>query len=122
MSDVRTGGGLRRVRVELADGFNFVGTVQREYRDSHGRRRIEVEDTRGKVRDVRLNRPSVSVRELGDGGAVGVDCRSRQSTASAESDSPRSRCGGQSAGDESGESLQEQLRAAYRDSVGGGSG
>ena len=93
MSAGRDGVGLRRVQVELADGFNFVGTVRREYHDSHGRRRIIVEDTQGEERDVGLWRPSVSITEL-DGRATGSD---------------------------RGRSLQEQLAEAYRDRQGGGS-
>ena len=55
---------LRRVRVELADGFNFAGTVVREYRDSRGRRTVLVEDTRGQERTVRPEYPSVSIHDL----------------------------------------------------------
>jgi hypothetical protein len=56
-----------RVRVELADGFNCVGTVRRVYFDSDGRRTILVEDSIGQERAVRPQRPSVSVDLLGDG-------------------------------------------------------
>jgi hypothetical protein len=61
-----------RVRVELADGFNCVGTVRRVYFDSHGRRTILVEDSIGQERAVRPQRPSVSVDILEDeqGGSV----------------------------------------------------
>jgi hypothetical protein len=60
----------RHVCVALARGHNFSGVVRREYQDSHGRRRIEVEDTRGEPRDVALWRPSVSVDiDDGDSGA-----------------------------------------------------
>ena len=101
MSAGRDGVGLRRVQVELADGFNFSGVVQREYRDSRGRRRIVVEDTRGEERDVGLWRPSVSITGATVGGLDESDGRATVSDGS--------------------KSLQEQLRAAYRDSQGGGS-
>jgi hypothetical protein len=56
-----------RVRVDLRDGFNCVGTVRRVYFDSDGRRTILVEDSIGQERAVRPSRPSVSVDILGDG-------------------------------------------------------
>jgi hypothetical protein len=56
-----------RVCVELAGGFNCVGTVRRVYFDSHGRRTILVEDSIGQERAVRPQRPSVSVDILEDG-------------------------------------------------------
>jgi hypothetical protein len=56
-----------RVRADLRDGFNFVGTVRRVYFDSDGRRTILVEDSIGQERAVRPSRPSVSVDLLGDG-------------------------------------------------------
>jgi hypothetical protein len=55
-----------RVRVELADGYNCVGTVRRVYPDSRGRREILIEDTQGNERTVRPYRPSVDVVVLGD--------------------------------------------------------
>jgi hypothetical protein len=58
---------IRRVRVELADGYNFVGTVVREYFDSRGRQTVLVEDTQGNQRTVRPAYPSVAVHELDDG-------------------------------------------------------
>jgi hypothetical protein len=58
---------LRRVRVELADGFNFAGTVVREYYDSRGRQTLLVEDSRGNQRTVHPEYPSVSVHDLDDG-------------------------------------------------------
>ena len=57
-------GYLRRVRVELADGYNFIGTVRRDYYDSRGRRTLLVEDTQGNRRTVRPAYPSVTVRDL----------------------------------------------------------
>ena len=60
-----------RVRVELADGFNFVGTVRRVYPDSRGRREILIEDTQGNERTVRPYRPSVDVVVLDDTGQGG---------------------------------------------------
>ena len=60
-----------RVRVELADGFNCVGTVRRVYFDGRGRRTILVVDSLGNERAVRPSRPSVSVDILeDDGGGV----------------------------------------------------
>jgi hypothetical protein len=56
-----------RVRVDLRDGFNCVGTVRRVYFDSHGRRTILVEDSIGQERTVRPQRPSVSVDIIEDG-------------------------------------------------------
>jgi len=56
-----------RVRVDLRDGFNCVGTVRRVYFDSDGRRTILVEDSIGQERAVRPQRPSVSVDILEDG-------------------------------------------------------
>jgi len=62
------------VRVDLADGFNCVGTVRRVYFDSHGRRTVLVEDSLGQERAVRPARPSVSLRCLdedsGQGGSA----------------------------------------------------
>ena len=49
-----------RVRVELADGLNFVGTVVRDYVE-RGSRRLLIEDSRGNERVVRPSRPSVSI-------------------------------------------------------------
>ena len=49
-----------RVRVELADGLNFVGTVRRDYVE-RGSRRLLIEDSRGNERVVRPSRPSVSI-------------------------------------------------------------
>jgi len=59
---------LRQVRVELADGFNFAGTVVREFYDSRGRRTLLVEDTQGNERTVHPQYPSVSVHGLDDDG------------------------------------------------------
>ena len=56
-----------RVRVGLADGFNFVGTVRRVYSDSRGRRTILVEDSIGQERTVQPRYPHVEIHEL-DGG------------------------------------------------------
>jgi hypothetical protein len=58
---------IRQVRVELADGFNFVGAVQREYFDSRGRRTVLIEDSTGQERAVRPAYPSVTVHDLDDG-------------------------------------------------------
>jgi hypothetical protein len=61
----------QRVRVELADGFNCVGTVRRVYYNSHGRLTVLVEDSLGQERAVRPVRPSVSIEVLdGQGGRV----------------------------------------------------
>jgi len=60
-----------RVRVELADGFNFVGTVQRVYPDSRGRSEILIEDSLGQERAVRPSRPSVDIVVLDDTGRGG---------------------------------------------------
>ena len=49
-----------RVRVELADGLNFAGTVRRDYVE-RGSRRLLIEDSRGNERVVRPSRPSVSI-------------------------------------------------------------
>ena len=128
MSAERDGVGLRRVQVELADGFNFSGVVRREYRDSHGRRRIVVEDTQGEGRDVGLWRPSVSITELDSrrwsrsptvgradrrGTVGGCDESGGQATGSGDD--------GQAAVSDGSGSLQEQLAEAYRDRQGGGS-
>lgn len=60
---------LDRVRIELSDGFNYVGTVVREYRDSRGRA-VLIEDTQGRERVARLEKPSVEVKFLDrDGGS-----------------------------------------------------
>ena len=62
-----------RVRADLRDGFNFVGTVRRVYFDSDGRRTILVEDSIGQERAVRPARPSESVEiidDTGQGGSV----------------------------------------------------
>jgi hypothetical protein len=56
-----------RVRVELADGFNCVGTVRRVYFDSRGRRTVLIEDSIGQERTVHPEYPSVSVHDLDDG-------------------------------------------------------
>jgi hypothetical protein len=59
----------QRVRVDLADGFNCVGTVRRVYFDTDGRRTVLVEDSLGRERAVRPVRPSVSIEILdGQGG------------------------------------------------------
>lgn len=61
-----TGSGYsRRVRVESWDGFNFVGTVVREYREQ-GQRVVLVEDNRGQRRAVRPDRPEVEIHDLDD--------------------------------------------------------
>jgi hypothetical protein len=57
-----------RVRVEMADGFNCVGTVRRVYFDGRGRRTILVEDSIGQERAVRPQRPSVDIVVLDDEG------------------------------------------------------
>ena len=60
-----------RVRVDLRDGFNFVGTVRRVYFDSDGRRTILVEDSIGQERAVHPARPSESVELIDDTGQGG---------------------------------------------------
>jgi hypothetical protein len=55
-----------RVRVELADGFNYVGTVRRVYFDNRGRRAVLIEDSIGQERTVRPAYPSVTVHGLDD--------------------------------------------------------
>jgi hypothetical protein len=60
-----------RVRVDLRDGFNCVGTVRRVYFDSRGRRTILVEDSLGNERAVRPARPSESVEIIDDTGQGG---------------------------------------------------
>ena len=60
-----------RVRVDLRDGFNCVGTVRRVYFDSDGRRTILVEDSIGQERAVRPHLPSESVEILEDTGRGG---------------------------------------------------
>lgn len=67
----RDGSHLRRVRVELADDYNFVGEVVRDYVDSRGRRTLLVEDNRGEERTVRPRYPHVEVYELDGGEVVG---------------------------------------------------
>lgn len=60
---------LDRVRVEAVQGFNYTGTVVREYRDSQGRA-ILVRDSQGRERVARPDRPSVTVEFLDrDGGS-----------------------------------------------------
>ena len=59
-----------RVRVELADGFNFVGTVRRDGVEGVDRRLLIV-DSRGNDRVVRPSRPSVSVECLDVDGSPG---------------------------------------------------
>lgn len=60
---------LDRVRVEAAEGFNYTGTVVREYRDSQGRA-ILIKDSQGNERVARPNLPSVEVEFLDrDGGS-----------------------------------------------------
>lgn len=56
------------VRVELADGYNCVGTVRRAYFDSRGRRTLLIEDSLGQERAVHPVRPSVSIQVLDDDG------------------------------------------------------
>jgi hypothetical protein len=56
-----------RVRADLRDGFNFVGTVRRVSYDRHGRQKILVEDSIGQERAVHPARPSESVEILEDG-------------------------------------------------------
>jgi hypothetical protein len=60
-----------RVRVDLRDGFNCVGTVQRVYFDTDGRRTILVEDSLGNERAVHPARPSESVEIIDDTGRGG---------------------------------------------------
>jgi hypothetical protein len=61
---------LDRVRVESPDGFNYVGTVVREYRDSRGRA-VLIEDNQGRERVARPDRPSITVEFLDrDGGEL----------------------------------------------------
>jgi hypothetical protein len=57
-------GYLRPARVELADGYNFIGTVRREYLDSRGWRTLIVEDTQGNRRTARPAYPLVTVYNL----------------------------------------------------------
>jgi len=58
----------KRVRVNLREGFNCVGTVRRVYFDSHGRRTVLVEDSIGQERVVHPARPSVSIQRLDESG------------------------------------------------------
>lgn len=58
--------GGRRVRVELADGFNFIGVVVAEYVDSRGRRTLRLEDRQGNDRLARPDLPHVDVVDLED--------------------------------------------------------
>jgi ribosomal protein S6E (S10) len=61
--------GERRVRIECRDGTEFVGTVQQDYVDSHGRRTLLVEDGQGNEGTVRPGvRRSVTVHDLDDEG------------------------------------------------------
>jgi hypothetical protein len=60
-----------RVRADLRDGFNFVGTVRRVSFDRHGRQKILVEDSIGQERAVHPARPSESVEIIDDTGRGG---------------------------------------------------
>ena len=90
----------RRVRVDLPDGFNFVGTVRRDGVEG-GERRLLVEDSRGGDRVVRPGRPSIEIRDLDSR----PPRRAGQSTASTGS---------------GGRRRQDVLREAYRDERRGG--
>lgn len=57
-----------RVRVELADGYNCVGTVRRDHYDSQGRRTVLIEDSLGERRAVHPRRPSVTIHVLDESG------------------------------------------------------
>jgi len=60
-----------RVRVDLRDGFNCVGTIKRVSLDRHGRQKILVEDSIGQERAVHPARPSESVEIIDDTGRGG---------------------------------------------------
>lgn len=53
----------RRVFVELADGYNFVGTVVEDDVDGRGRRTLLIEDSQGQQRAVRPAQPQVTISD-----------------------------------------------------------